>query len=281
MLITSTLIACNDTKSSFNDKQIETQITQAPNIKDIYPIELPNELSFPIKGYTITTYQNPMPIHYIPSQGNLYYYDHQGNKINSGVANGYYRQVLGKDNDGKTVVQDFYQDTKTPYNSPFLIKKGGDESLFNRGIRDGMISKGANDSMMAWFDKQGNLFATQLHIDGLPIAFLNIIKDGQWIGRVDVSNNKAMAFYPNTTTVMFLYDGRNYARQSPYIIYHKNGNAMAILNKDNSGNYHIMQLWNENGQITESQELKNMINKDYIPLLEPYFKHIQDFIGYL
>lgn len=168
----------------------------------------------------------------------------------------------------KTVVQDFYQVTKTPYNTPFAIKKGGDESLFNRGI----------DGFMAWFDVQGNLFATQLHLDGNPIAFLNVIKNGEWIGFVDVNNNKAVRFYPNTTSVLFLYNGRNYSKDSPYMLYYQNGNGMASLTKDNDGNYQIVQMWDENGTPTNSPDLINLIYKDYIPLLVSYSPYVQDFI---
>lgn len=168
----------------------------------------------------------------------------------------------------KTVVQDFYQVTKTPYNTPFAIKKGGDESLFNRGI----------DGFMAWFDVQGNLFATQLHLDGNPIAFLNVIKNGEWIGFVDVNNNKAVRFYPNTTSVLFLYNGRNYSKDSPYMLYYQNGNGMASLTKDNDGNYQIVQMWDENGTPNHNPDLVHLIYKDYIPLLVSYSPYVQDFI---
>lgn len=160
VIFTINITACDKIASSINHQK-QTQATKtAPNIKDIY-IQIPSELSFPINGHTINSYQNPMPIEYTPIQGNIYYYDKEGNKLDAPTPDGYYRQVLGKDKDEKTVVQDFYQVTKTPYNAPFAIKKGGDESLFNRGI----------DGFMAWFDVQGNLFATQLHLDGNPIAF--------------------------------------------------------------------------------------------------------------
>lgn len=277
VIFTINITACDKIASSINQqKQIQTTQT-APNIKDIY-IQIPRELSFSMNGHTINTYQNPMPIEYTPTQGNIYYYDKTGNKLDAPTLDGYYRQVLGKDKDGKTVVQDFYQATKTPYNDHFTIKKGGDESLFNRGINDGMISQGANDGFMAWFDVQGNLFATQLHLDGIPIAFLNVMKNGEWIGFIDVHNNKAVRFYPNTTSVLFLYNGRNYSKDSPYMLYYQNGNGMASLTKDNDGNYQIVQIWDENGTPTNNPDLINLIQKDYIPLLTPYATYIQDFI---
>lgn len=267
VIFTINITACDKIASSINQqKQIQTRQT-TPNIKDIY-IQIPSELSFPINGHTINSYQNPMPIEYTPIQGNIYYYGKEGNKLDAPTPDGYYRQVLGKDKDEKTVVQDFYQVTKTPYNTPFAIKKGGDESLFNRGI----------DGFMAWFDVQGNLFATQLHLDGNPIAFLNVIKNGEWIGFVDVNNNKAVRFYPNTTSVLFLYNGRNYSKDSPYMLYYQNGNGMASLTKDNDGNYQIVQMWDENGTPTNSPDLINLIYKDYIPLLVSYSSYVQDFI---
>lgn len=279
MIATLTLgiVACNKNNNSINN--LQTQTEQAPTIRDVYPIELPNKLAFPVNGHTIDTYQSPMPIKYTEQKGNTYYYDKQGNLLTSSTPNGYYRQILGRDTEGRVVVQDFYQATKTPYNAPFAIKQGGDESLFNRGIDGGTINLGSNDGFMAWFDKQGNLFATQLHSDGTPIAFLNVMKNGEWIGFIDAYNNKAVQFYPNTTSPLFLYNGRNYAKESPYTIYHQNGNGMASLIKDNDGNYQIVKMWEENGKPTKNQEIANLINKEYIPLFKPYFTHIKDFIG--
>lgn len=120
------------------------------------------------------------------------------------------------------------------------------------------------------FDQQGNLFAIQRHLDGLSVGFLNITKNGQTIGFVDVYN-KTIYFYPNTTTPLFSHNGKSYANENPYIIYNKQGHAVASLNKDSIGNYKIIQMLDEKQQPTNSSEIANLINKEYVPLFDPYF----------
>ena len=74
----------------------------------------------------------------------IIYFDEDFNLAEKEVANGYYREILGEDEKGFLVVQDFYQDTKTPQTAPFLIKKGGN-------VKSGDF-KEAQDFML-WFDK--------------------------------------------------------------------------------------------------------------------------------
>ena len=51
----------------------------------------------------------------------LAYYDAEGNEAPQASAGGYYRMLLGRTAEGKAVVQDFYQDSKTKQIYPVVI----------------------------------------------------------------------------------------------------------------------------------------------------------------
>lgn len=274
------LTACDKDKiiSQFNQstkQQTHAQQRQtAPTVQELYFGMHPTEMHHKIGGGTVQTYQSP--ITYTPFKGGTYYYNKDGELTQAPLADGYYRQVLGKNDEGKTVVQDFYASTNTPFSAPFLIKKDGDERDFNKGMSNGLISRGSGDSLMVWFDKQGSVIATQNHIDGLPIAFLMLVKNGQWIGFVDVYNHRAVFLYPNSQTILVSFHGKNVENGTPYLIYHQNGTAMASLKKEQS-TYQIIEQWDETGKPTDSQELTTTLNQTLIPLIIEYFEHTKDF----
>lgn len=56
----------------------------------------------------------------------IYYFDKEWKLSKTEVKDGFYREVLGKTEQGNLVVQDFYQKNKSPHTAPFVIKKGGD-----------------------------------------------------------------------------------------------------------------------------------------------------------
>lgn len=159
----------------------------APKLTELYtPIPLPFKLDLN-RLPNANTYQSN--IQYTP-QNNLpiVYFDNDGKLSDKPVPNGYYRKILGKDNNNQWVIQDYYQDTNTPQISIAKLKQNSDYKNFDGNLTDGSI---------AFFDKNGEL---------TELAFINhthnntmVLKNKQIIAQVivDINNN-------NTATILLL-----------------------------------------------------------------------------
>ena len=79
----------------------------------------------------------------------LAYYDAEGNEAPQASAGGYYRMLLGRTAEGKAVVQDFYQDSKTKQIDPVVIPDDKDLKNFD--------AFSAGDGRMVWYTPEGEV----------------------------------------------------------------------------------------------------------------------------
>lgn len=119
----------------------------APKLTEIYtPLPLPFKVDLNHLPNTKTYQPN---IEYTPENNfPIIYFNKDGELSDKPIINGYYRKVLGKDNNNQWVIQDFYQDTNTPQISITKLKHNADYKNFDSNITDGNI---------AFFNKQGEL----------------------------------------------------------------------------------------------------------------------------
>ena len=131
----------------------------------------------------------------------LAYYDAEGNEAPQASAGGFYRMLLGRTADGKAVVQDFYQDSKTKQIDPVVIPDDKDLKNFD--------ASSAADGRMVWYTPEGEVKAFQ-----------------------DIKNHKSVASgrYENGKLALKTEDIGNTLRIQ---LYHDNGK----LAFDGSGSY--------------------------------------------
>ena len=76
---------------------------------------------------------------YTPGDEKTYYYDAKGNQSAEPVSGGYYRKILGKTADGRTVVQDYYQDNGQAQMAPFILRQDAAEDDFRNANADSTL----------------------------------------------------------------------------------------------------------------------------------------------
>ena len=83
----------------------------------------------------------------------LAYYDAEGNETPQASAGGFYRMLIGRTADGKAVIQDFYQDSKTKQIDPVVIPDDKDLKNFDAFV--------AADGRMVWYTPEGEVLKFQ------------------------------------------------------------------------------------------------------------------------
>lgn len=103
------------------------------------------------------------------------YYDARGQLVEHATKGGFYREVLGRTQQERLVLQDFYQDSGQPYTLPFVAVKDAQLKIFEgAAVRDGRT---------VWLKPDGSL---------LRVADF---KNGQAIGETwFFDRNKAVAY---------------------------------------------------------------------------------------
>lgn len=76
------------------------------------------------------------------------YYDADGDPAERPMPGGYYRILLGRTADGKAVVQDFYQDSRTKQINPVVIGKDSELKNFSSEVIEGLV---------VWYTPEGRL----------------------------------------------------------------------------------------------------------------------------
>lgn len=232
-LLALSLSACNfeQTKEQL-EQRLKSEGHIAPTFAELnldLPT-LPNELA----GITAQTYVSP--IAYTAKAGKTYYYDKDGNLTDKSTPDGYYRKILGTTADGRTVAQDFYTN-HAPQIAPVILKQRADESSFDNDVID---------SDTIWFDKNGNIMemmnTSYWHIkfaNGKPSAYSQAITD----------TNTLIINYPDSQTVMMCSKVTNTTpKKITYFFFHRNGNAMLKVVKDDKDNVSEALAWDETGK---------------------------------
>lgn len=147
------------------------------------------------------------------------------------VEHGYYRKLLGRDAQGRFLLQDFYQDSQKPQTDPFWIIDPKGLNSFDILYTDGLI--------------------TAYHENGKP-SFSATYRQGEQVG-------KAQSYYENGQL------GAEYelTNQQTYVqkLWYVNGRPAAdvISDYENEHTLHEGKIWDEKGQLVDNDEQKSEI----------------------
>lgn len=90
----------------------------------------------------------------------VFHFDSAGKVQDSAQKDGFYREILGQDEQGRSVAQDFYSDGGRPQSAPFVLR-AGQEKNFSASSAEGLIVAFAKDGklvQMAAFKDGKNLW---------------------------------------------------------------------------------------------------------------------------
>lgn len=200
------------------------------------------------------------------------YFDQDGNAVEKPVKDGFYRQIVGSTPDGRTVVEDFYQDSGSRHTSPtILIAKGNIhelsyEILDNRTIwyrQDGSVAfiaefkNGIQTSPFHYY--HNGTLAMQFQPDGTDNAML--LTESAAPGKLAMQS-----FHHNGKPLMRGYKQQNGVQT--VIFYRDDGTAIA-MRTSTPGGKETISAWNDKGKEVTPGE----IQQEFAPLGKT-FTHI-------
>lgn len=178
------------------------------------------------------------------------YFNSESQSVSAPAAGGYYREIIGKTEDGRTVAQDFYQDIGKPQTQPFILQKGADVNDFSS---DTMDSKGV------WFRPDGSLFQMQDFRAGKATGPAWYFENGQTIASVH-EEAAHIDFYQNGKLIAtwLTKDAHTEMRY-----FHPNGQTGLQLSIQN-GEQQTPQAWDAAGQSVSPAKVRD----EMMPLTE-------------
>lgn len=181
-----------------------------------------------------------------PDQANVYFSAH-GQYMNSPVAGGYYRQVLGKTAAGGWVVQDFYQDSQTKQIDPAVVFHPDGLRNFDNDVVDGAV---------VWYRPDGSLMQSATYDKGKLTGWLTYY-DEQSRGRLSLNMINGS---PNGEQLAYDEQGRltmrisiNEQNQLQQEFWYGNGKSAAVWRE--SG----LTAWNEHGQKLSEVQAERLV----------------------
>lgn len=146
------------------------------------------------------------------------------------VEDGYYRQLLGRDQDGRFLVQDFYQKSKTPQSSPVWIKDPMGLFSFESDYVSGPVT---------------------LYYPNGHVSYKGTFEDGKEVGA-------SQSFYTNGKLGL---ENENSADKISQRLWYSTGTKAAEISLKNNESYELIEsnIWDKQGQIVENDEQKGEI----------------------
>ena len=209
-----------------------------PSAFEVRKAELPHRLDVKLPDSIRLAEQAAKlaPLDYTAAEGKSYYFDAKGNKAEKPVQDGYYRKILGKTADGRTVVQDFYQDSDKPQIAPSILRQGAAEDDFSGDL---------SDSTLVHYNRDGSVSAIVPLQDGKATGHPALYHNGVLTiqaplpeGGSDTNDPfTALAAYATTHGRMFYPDGT----------------LMAMIPSGDSKDAATSALWRADGSLLMSQ----------------------------
>lgn len=189
-------------------------------------------------------------IDYTPGDEKTYYYDAEGNKIGQPASGGYYRKILGKTADGRTVVQDFYQDNNRQQMAPIILRQDAAEDDFR--------SASADSTLITYTREGAMLLITPVHAgkpgrnhyyDAGRLVIQSTLPEGASEADDPYPELHALAkthgrlYYPNGR--MLSITPRSASGEGLTAIYRADGTLLMTLEKN--GTHKQTTFWSANG----------------------------------
>ena len=238
---------------------------------------------------------------YTPGKESVAYFDANDRKIARPVESGYFRRTLGKTADGRTVVQDFWQDTATKRTAPYALTRraaatngGGITTLLpplqagkalGRALARLRAPDGADgvvDSTVVLYNRNGAVvFIIPAHA-GKQVGFTGYYEDGRLRAQLpplshgsDTADSELPEFPAFATAHSRLYypDGRllallpqDNAANGLILFYRADGSLLATINPDREPS---VRLWDGAGTpLTEGTTAYQAATAELQPLLQ-------------
>lgn len=197
-----------------------------------YPDELLNT--------TAANYRNTLS--YIPADGEtVYHFNKLGQYTSQSDKDGYFRRLLGHTDNGRAVVQDFYQSNKKIQTSAFILKADADPKNF---------SVEAADSLNIGFRRDGSLQSISRPRDGNNMPIIdNYGKNKQRIAQTQ--DGYILLLNPDQSIFAAVPVDDN--PSDTMTLYRNNGQAMLRFNLQNQEVSQI-QVWDEQGKPVRYRE---------------------------
>ena len=205
-------------------------------------------------------------IDYTPGDEKTWYFDGDGAPVDKATAGGYYRVVLGKTADGRSVIQDFYQDSGRPQTAPVILKKDAEQHDFDSST---------SDSKIVWFREDGSVLATQDYKGGVDLGRGNFYQNGilaaqtalpfdvaaeaddpfAAVGEVSRGNRY---YYPDGKIMAFEYieDADNFE----LLYYRADGSPLLHRRSNDEGRGNGSSTWNADGSYAAQEEVQPEID---------------------
>ena len=193
-----------------------------------------------------------------PATPQTIYFDKEGKSLEKPVSDGFYRVVKGQTDDGRAVVQDFYQQNKRKQTNAFIIKKGGD-------IKDFDSSMG--DSHLIWYTPDG------------AVEMQGHYQNGKWQGLGAFYDQGKLAAYiddfsDDRIRLLYLYpqeglkaviDFNQQNESITYTYYYLSGSGMfKFVSYANENEKNSIIAWNQDGEEVDPRTMVEQVT----PLFE-------------
>ena len=177
-----------------------------------------------------------------PGKQQTIYFDKEAKLVEKPVKDGFYRVVKGQTDDGRAVVQDFYQQNQRKQTNTFIIKKGGDIKDFDNSM---------GDSRLIWYTPDGAV-EMQGHYQngkwqGLG-AFYDQGKLAAYINEFSDERTRLLSLYPQGELKAVIdMDSQN--ESITYTYYYLNGSGMfKLVSYINEKEKNTVTAWNQDGE---------------------------------
>ena len=238
---------------------------------------------------------------YTPGKESVIFFDANARKIARPVESGYFSRTLGKTADGRTVVQDFWQDTATKRSAPYALTRraaatdgGGIATLLpplqagkalGRALARLRAPDGADgvvDSTVVLYNRNGAVvFIIPAHA-GEPAGFTGYYEDGRLRAQLpplshgsDTADSELPEFpaFATAHSRMYYPDGRllallpqDNAANGLILFYRADGSLLATINPDREPS---VRLWDGAGTpLTEGTTAYQAATAELQPLLQ-------------
>ncbi|EGC18394.1 hypothetical protein [Kingella denitrificans] len=197
------------------EERIPSDVPPTPKSLGIAYPEFPSEITLS----TAETYRSSLQYQKTDRRETVYF-TRNGQAADRPQPNGYYREVLGKTTDGRTVAADYYQEGKTLRIAPFVIRAKGGILRF--------APKGNADSMIVRFGKNGRLADIEEYRDGVPVSPIASYHSGRLVAQT--KDKILTAYYEDGKTVAMVYDMAGGGGQGGKITYFRpDGSAIGMI----------------------------------------------------
>ncbi len=238
---------------------------------------------------------------YTPGKESVIFFDANARKIARPVESGYFSRTLGKTADGRTVVQDFWQDTATKQTAPYVLTQraaatdgGGIATLLpplqagkalGRALARLRAPDGADgvvDSTVVLYNRNGAVvFIIPAHA-GKQVGFTGYYEDGRLRAQLpplshgsDTADSELPEFpaFATAHSRMYYPDGRllallpqDNAANGLILFYRADGSLLATINPDREPS---VRLWDGAGTpLTEGTTAYQAATAELQPLLQ-------------